>query len=51
MLDLREAKILLAELHQHIADWIEKLGLSEYAVRLLKTALIFQSFVTKPIRT
>ena len=45
-LDLREANVLLEELQQHIADWLEKLGLSDFAGRFLKPALIFQSFVT-----
>jgi SAM (Sterile alpha motif) domain-containing protein len=29
---------------QQIADWLEKLGMSEYASALLKTALISRSF-------
>ena len=28
---------------QQIADWLEKLGMSEYAERFAETALIFQS--------
>jgi hypothetical protein len=34
-----------------VSDWLEKLGLSEYAQRLLKTELISQSYLSLPIRT
>ena len=36
---------------QHVADWLEKLGLSEYAKRFAENALIFQSYLSLPTRT